>query len=127
MLVVLRVPPQQHSPRISCLLAIQKWKCSTLAYMHRQSGNTRPHAQWPAMAAHTSHRGHCFLAQTVCPAWTETLLQGDQRAMGAAANLKSYDVDSPHARKALQSTYEAISENGAPMPGVEVRGMGMPC
>jgi len=49
------------------------------------------------------------------------LLQGDQRAMGAAANLKSYDIDTPEAGHALKRVYEDICNHGEPMPGVEVR------
>lgn len=49
------------------------------------------------------------------------LLQGDQRAMGAAANLKSYDIDTQEAGEALKRLYEDICNNGTPMPGVEVR------
>eukprot|EP00983_Pelagomonas_calceolata_P054751 1143843-Pelagomonas_calceolata.AAC.1 len=49
------------------------------------------------------------------------LLQGDQRAMGAAANLKSYDIDTPEAGNALKRVYEDIClSTGTPMPGVEV-------
>ncbi|KAF5829652.1 hypothetical protein DUNSADRAFT_15693 [Dunaliella salina] len=49
------------------------------------------------------------------------LLQGDQRAMGAAANLKSYDIDTHEAGDALKRVYEDVCNPiGIPMPGVEV-------
>ncbi|KAF5827529.1 hypothetical protein DUNSADRAFT_488, partial [Dunaliella salina] len=48
------------------------------------------------------------------------LLQGDQRAMGAAANLKAYDIDTSEAGDALKRVYEDICNRGTPMPGVEV-------
>uniref|UniRef100_A0A7S3QMV8 Strawberry notch AAA domain-containing protein n=1 Tax=Dunaliella tertiolecta TaxID=3047 RepID=A0A7S3QMV8_DUNTE len=48
------------------------------------------------------------------------LLQGDQRAMGAAANLKAYDIDTSEAGDALKRVYEDICGRGTPMPGVEV-------
>lgn len=49
------------------------------------------------------------------------LLQGDQRALGAAANLRSYDIETDYARSALVRTYDDICNNEAPMPGVRVR------
>jgi len=49
------------------------------------------------------------------------LLQGDQRAMGAAANLKSYDIDTPAAGDALKRVFEDICSKSEPMPGVEVQ------
>eukprot|EP00967_Tisochrysis_lutea_P026235 scaffold30289_cov19-Tisochrysis_lutea.AAC.2 len=44
---------------------------------------------------------------------------GDQRAMGAAANLKAYDIDTSEAGDALKRVYEDICGRGTPMPGVE--------
>ncbi len=49
------------------------------------------------------------------------LLQGDQRALGAAANLKAYDVDTKWAADALERIYSDISKGEDPMPGVKVR------
>jgi hypothetical protein len=49
------------------------------------------------------------------------LLQGDQRAVGAAANLRSYDVENQWARKALGHMYDTIMSDAPPMTGVKVR------
>ena len=50
------------------------------------------------------------------------LLQGDQRAMGAAANLKAYDIETEWARSALCRMYDDIISGDQPMPGVRVGG-----
>ncbi|KAJ9534596.1 hypothetical protein QJQ45_022183 [Haematococcus lacustris] len=48
------------------------------------------------------------------------LLQGDQRALGAAANLKAYDIDNAIAHKALSRVYDDLENGSEPMPGVRI-------
>ncbi|KAL6746816.1 hypothetical protein V8C86DRAFT_2930794 [Haematococcus lacustris] len=48
------------------------------------------------------------------------LLQGDQRALGAAGNLKAYDIDNAIAHKALSRVYDDLENGSEPMPGVRI-------